>query len=130
MSNFTCEKCGAIHSDTEHGYVTGCEHYPADAGKRQNPFAEMDRYLDYVPQGAPQPSPRAPQPFCRTGKTPLRCKCAVCSGEITPTAWRTILTIDGKDVHCHEGCITRAVDRRRGVDSKTKLPPDEPPCDW
>lgn len=30
MSNFACEKCGAICHDSEHGYVTGCEHYPPD----------------------------------------------------------------------------------------------------
>lgn len=30
MSNFACEKCGAICYDTPVGYVTGCEHYPAD----------------------------------------------------------------------------------------------------
>ena len=30
MSNFACEKCGAICYDTPIGYVTGCEHYPAD----------------------------------------------------------------------------------------------------
>lgn len=30
MSNFICEKCGAICSDTPKGYITGCKHYPAD----------------------------------------------------------------------------------------------------
>ena len=30
MSNFNCPKCGAQCTDTEHGYITGCEHYPAD----------------------------------------------------------------------------------------------------
>lgn len=30
MSNFQCEKCGTICYDTPKGYVTGCQHYPAD----------------------------------------------------------------------------------------------------
>lgn len=30
MSNFQCEKCGTICYDTPSGYITGCEHYPAD----------------------------------------------------------------------------------------------------
>lgn len=30
MSSFVCDKCGAECVDTPIGYVTGCEHYPAD----------------------------------------------------------------------------------------------------
>lgn len=30
MSNFSCEHCGAVVSDTAAGYVTGCEHYPIE----------------------------------------------------------------------------------------------------
>lgn len=30
MSNFQCEICGAICVDTPKGYITGCEHHPAD----------------------------------------------------------------------------------------------------
>jgi hypothetical protein len=30
MSNFYCEVCGAVISDSERGYVTGCEHYPLE----------------------------------------------------------------------------------------------------
>jgi len=30
MSNFKCEKCGTACYDTPNGYITGCEHYPAD----------------------------------------------------------------------------------------------------
>lgn len=30
MSNFNCEKCGTVISDTEFGYITGCDHYPVD----------------------------------------------------------------------------------------------------
>lgn len=30
MSHFQCEKCGKICYDTPNGYITGCEHYPAD----------------------------------------------------------------------------------------------------
>ena len=33
MSSFYCEKCGALCSDSEIGYTTGCEHYPADIDK-------------------------------------------------------------------------------------------------
>lgn len=30
MSNFYCEKCGALCADSEKGYTSGCEHYPPD----------------------------------------------------------------------------------------------------
>ena len=30
MSNFICEHCGVECLDSPIGYVTGCEHYPAD----------------------------------------------------------------------------------------------------
>lgn len=30
MSSFYCELCGAACLDSERGYITGCEHYPAD----------------------------------------------------------------------------------------------------
>lgn len=30
MSHFQCEKCGKICYDTPNGYITGCEHYPAE----------------------------------------------------------------------------------------------------
>lgn len=30
MSNFNCEHCGAACIDSPRGYVTGCEHYPAE----------------------------------------------------------------------------------------------------
>ena len=30
MSNFVCEKCGKQCIDSPLGYITGCEHYPAD----------------------------------------------------------------------------------------------------
>ena len=38
MSSFNCETCHACCTDTECGYVTGCEHYPV------NP-KEVNRYL-------------------------------------------------------------------------------------
>jgi len=34
MSNFICEKCGKAVYDSPDGYVTGCEHYPADISRR------------------------------------------------------------------------------------------------
>lgn len=30
MSSFNCEHCGAVCSDTDKGYVSGCEHYQPD----------------------------------------------------------------------------------------------------
>lgn len=30
MSNFACEKCGALCLDSPYGYYSGCEHYPVD----------------------------------------------------------------------------------------------------
>jgi hypothetical protein len=30
MSNFICEECKTVCRDTPIGYVTGCEHHPAD----------------------------------------------------------------------------------------------------
>lgn len=30
MSSFNCETCQAMCTDTECGYVTGCEHYPVN----------------------------------------------------------------------------------------------------
>ena len=30
MSNFMCEKCGALLLDTPNGYITGCIHYPKE----------------------------------------------------------------------------------------------------
>jgi hypothetical protein len=35
MSNFNCERCGALCCDSERGYVTGCEHYPPDIVRRR-----------------------------------------------------------------------------------------------
>ena len=31
MSSFNCDKCQAMCTDTECGYVTGCEHYPVNS---------------------------------------------------------------------------------------------------
>lgn len=30
MSSFICEFCGKLLIDTNKGYITGCEHFPAD----------------------------------------------------------------------------------------------------
>lgn len=40
MSNFQCEKCGAICYDTPNGYITGCEHYPVNKIKRPTRIKE------------------------------------------------------------------------------------------
>jgi len=31
MSNFKCPECGTDCIDSTNGYITGCEHFPADA---------------------------------------------------------------------------------------------------
>lgn len=37
MSNFYCEKCGAIISENSGGYyITGCEHYPPEIDENGN----------------------------------------------------------------------------------------------
>lgn len=43
MSSFYCEHCGALCSDTERGYVTGCKHYPADISA-----VEYQRRMDKI----------------------------------------------------------------------------------
>ncbi len=45
MSNFECEKCGTICYDTPSGYITGCEHYPADIKKREGEEREQSDVL-------------------------------------------------------------------------------------
>lgn len=35
MSSFYCPKCGVMLVDTPIGYVTGCEHYPADVTEEE-----------------------------------------------------------------------------------------------
>jgi hypothetical protein len=42
MSNFYCEKCGALCEDSPGGYVSGCEHYPADIENDQT-LARLSR---------------------------------------------------------------------------------------
>lgn len=34
MSSFTCEKCQTDIIDTEHGYISGCDHYPLEASNK------------------------------------------------------------------------------------------------
>ena len=41
MSNFICEKCGTHCIDSPEGYITGCEHYPADIKSQGNNHACM-----------------------------------------------------------------------------------------
>ena len=43
MSSFYCDKCGALCSDTERGYVSGCKHYPADISA-----VEYQRRMDKI----------------------------------------------------------------------------------
>jgi len=41
MSNFICDQCGKTCTDSPRGYVTGCEHYPADIAPD-----EFGRFVD------------------------------------------------------------------------------------
>ena len=43
MSNFACEYCGVICYDTPRGYVTGCEHYPADIDLTAEELEELTK---------------------------------------------------------------------------------------
>lgn len=36
MSNFNCDQCNTKCLDTQHGYITGCEHYPADMSAQKH----------------------------------------------------------------------------------------------
>jgi hypothetical protein len=57
MSNFACDKCGAICCDSPAGYTTGCEHYPPDL--KQQPkikplvwcWVEDHLYIAHTPVG-------------------------------------------------------------------------------
>lgn len=42
MSNFVCDKCGKYCIDSVIGFVSGCEHYPADVMRLPD---DMDRLL-------------------------------------------------------------------------------------
>lgn len=58
MSSFYCEKCGALCSDTEHGYISGCGTYPADIGTPSHcPGCErgllLSNGIHYNPDGTP-----------------------------------------------------------------------------
>lgn len=46
MSNFICDKCGTECVDSPRGYVTGCEHYPADV--REIPEAEKQQIINAI----------------------------------------------------------------------------------
>ena len=44
MSHFQCEHCGATITDTAHGFITGCEHYPIETREqpqRRTHFLEL-----------------------------------------------------------------------------------------
>lgn len=49
MSNFNCPHCGKPCIDSPRGYVTGYEHYPADANVRgQSPLGAVARHFEQV----------------------------------------------------------------------------------
>ena len=51
MSNHTCEHCGAECIDSPRGYVTGCEHYPADAPEADQRRAAAQRLNHFTDAG-------------------------------------------------------------------------------
>ena len=61
MSSFNCKKCGTALHDTEHGYITGCEHYPLNNTEVSNYIASLHEKLDrfekvgLTPRGEPMP---------------------------------------------------------------------------
>ncbi len=48
MSNFACDKCGAICRDSGRGFISGCEHYPPDI----KPLPALGFQLDLKSAGA------------------------------------------------------------------------------
>ena len=46
MSSCNCETCGTMLTDTEFGYVTGCEHHPPDSGAAQRYLLKQLCLLD------------------------------------------------------------------------------------
>ncbi len=48
MSHFMCEICGTVITDSEYGYVTGCDHYPMD-----NPGLAEIKKMEYLRSKAP-----------------------------------------------------------------------------
>lgn len=52
MSSFFCEHCGVVCSDTPRGYVTVCEHYPADSDSGRRMMAKEAIAWLNTPNGA------------------------------------------------------------------------------
>lgn len=48
MSNFNCEICGALCTDSPTGYTTGCEHYPVDDYKGMDLQEEYNKMPDHL----------------------------------------------------------------------------------
>jgi hypothetical protein len=48
MSNFACEHCGTVISDSETGYVTGCEHYPIEDSLRRDAISEEAHMIELI----------------------------------------------------------------------------------
>lgn len=46
MSNFKCEKCGAICYDSPLGYTTGCKHYPPEIKKEFKNMINWKMFVD------------------------------------------------------------------------------------
>lgn len=84
MSSFNCEQCHAMCTDTECGYVTGCEHYPVNP-KHLNQWyrkclSEAFRTLQFMHEVAMENKDGYAEPFSK-------CKFAVLDAfnKTTPT---------------------------------------------
>lgn len=82
MSNFACEHCGTVCYDSQFGYYTGCEHYPADLvlikkidnfikgyGLIKDPYDEIDTSKYSVIFQSFEPDPTL-EPYCVGSKNP------------------------------------------------------------
>ena len=47
MSNFLCDKCGAVCQDSDDGYISGCNHYPIAIARDANAQREYN-FGDHV----------------------------------------------------------------------------------
>lgn len=70
MSSFNCETCHAMCTDTECGYVTGCEHYPVNP-KHLNKWyrtrlSEVFRELSFMKDVSMQNRDGYAEPFSKS----------------------------------------------------------------
>lgn len=72
MSSFNCEHCHAMCTDTEFGYVTGCEHYPVNPKHLrqwyQKRLSELYREVRFLYEVSLQNKDGLAEPFNRWGR--------------------------------------------------------------